>query len=94
MGRDRGLRTLGRAEVGREPVDLRPGRGPASGTASRTRGSPRPLTTTTAPSRASASAIAKPIPAVEPVTSARLPRSCRSMVLSHRATVEPGGGTA
>ena len=93
MGRDRGLRTRRRPEVGREPVDLRPGRGQLLDRLAHPRLA-APLTTTTAPSRASASAIAKPIPAVEPVTSARLPRSCRSMVLSHRATVEPGGGTA
>jgi hypothetical protein len=39
----------------------------------------RPLTMTAAPSSASALAIAKPIPAVDPVTSARRPRRSRSM---------------
>ena len=51
-------------------------------TASSTRCGVRPLTTTEAPSRYSPAAAAKPIPAVEPVTNARLPRSCRSMSAS------------
>src|SRR5882724_6879211 len=38
-----------------------------------------PLTITLAPSRASAAAMAWPMPAVEPLTSAILPFSCRSM---------------
>src|SRR5690606_30979863 len=42
--------------------------------------SPKPLSTTSAPSAASARAIARPIPEVEPVTSARLPE--RNMVVS------------
>src|SRR5262245_42381740 len=40
----------------------------------------RPLTTTRAPSAASSRAVANPMPAVEPVTTARLPVSPRSMV--------------
>ena len=44
-----------------------------------TRPSVRPFTMTRAPSRASPFAIAKPIPAVEPETSASLSFSCRSM---------------
>src|ERR1700720_3305616 len=39
----------------------------------------RPVTTTLAPSTASLRAIARPMPAVDPVTSAVLPLSCRSM---------------
>src|SRR5207247_7054299 len=50
--------------------------------ASVTRASLRPLTTTRAPSAASALAMAKPIPAVEPVTSASLLSSWRFMVES------------
>ena len=50
----------------------------------------RPLTTTEAPSRYSPAAAANPIPAVEPVTNARLPRSCRSMS-SPRVLVDRGG---
>ena len=46
-----------------------------------TRSAVLPLTITRAPSPASAEAIASPMPAVEPVTSARLPASCRSMSL-------------
>src|SRR3984885_2060284 len=38
-----------------------------------------PFTTTDAPSAANALAVAKPIPAVEPVTNTFLPASCRSM---------------
>ena len=44
-----------------------------------TRSCVRPFTVTCAPSRASARAAAKPMPAVEPVTSARFPVSPRSM---------------
>ena len=47
-----------------------------------TRASVRPFTTTRAPSAASPLAMAKPIPAVEPVTSASLPSSCRFMACS------------
>ena len=43
----------------------------------------RPLITTSAPSRAKPSATAKPIPAVEPDTNARLPLSFRSMQHPH-----------
>jgi hypothetical protein len=39
----------------------------------------RSLATTEAPSPYTPAAVAKPIPAVGPVTSARLPLSCRSM---------------
>ena len=48
--------------------------------ASSTRAFVRPLTMTVAPSRASVLAIAKPMPSVEPLTSAVFPLSCRSMV--------------
>src|SRR5438093_300637 len=48
--------------------------------ASVTRFSDRPLIITVAPSPARVEPIAKPIPAVEPVTSASLPDSCRSMI--------------
>src|SRR6185436_12907600 len=48
-------------------------------TASSTRPCERPLTTTAAPSCASNEAMAKPIPAVEPVTSAFLFVSCKSI---------------
>ena len=44
-----------------------------------TRAAVRPLTTTSAFSCASSVAIAKPIPAVEPVTKMRLPANCRFM---------------
>ena len=44
-----------------------------------TRASVRPLTVTTAPSRARARAVANPMPAVDPVTSARFPFSPRSI---------------
>src|ERR1700722_18898424 len=47
--------------------------------AASTRACPLPLIITDAPSAASARAVAKPIPAVEPVTSAFLPFSWRSM---------------
>ena len=47
--------------------------------AAATRASVRPLTTTFAPSAARAVAIANPIPAVEPDTTAALPRSPRSI---------------
>src|SRR2546422_1013745 len=49
-------------------------------TADDTRASVRPLTTTAAPSSASAVAIANPMPAVEPVTTAVFPSSPRSIV--------------
>src|SRR3569832_1288536 len=59
-----------------------------------TRASLRPLITTSAPSAASARAVAQPMPAVDPVTSARLssiprsmnrtPESMRSINLRHR----------
>src|SRR5665647_1851426 len=55
--------------------------------ASSTRACVRPLTITAAPSRASVLAIAKPMPSVEPLTSAVFPLSCRSMV-----SLEPGDG--
>ena len=45
----------------------------------RTRASERPFTTTFAPSSAKSAAMAKPIPAVEPVTSTLLFASCKSM---------------
>src|SRR5512133_3473011 len=45
-----------------------------------------PFTMTVAPSRASPSAMANPIPAVDPVTSAVLPSSCRSMPSSMLGT--------
>src|ERR1700688_2586154 len=47
--------------------------------AASTRACPLPLTITDTDSAASARADAKPIPAVEPVTNALLPSSCRSM---------------
>src|SRR6266851_2950760 len=46
-----------------------------------TRVCPLPLTITDALSAASARAVAKPIPAVEPVTNTLLPFSCRSIGL-------------
>src|SRR4051794_25051743 len=41
----------------------------------------RPLTITSAPSRARTRAISRPMPPVDAVTSARCPRSCRSMFI-------------
>src|SRR3989449_11097784 len=55
-----------------------------SAVAARTRDSVRPFTMTAAPSRASARAMARPMPAVEPVTTAVLPASCRSIYVSGR----------
>src|SRR5712692_6610579 len=52
---------------------------PISRTAASTRSCVRPFTITSAPSRASARAMANLMPAVDPVTSALLPRSWRSM---------------
>ena len=73
----------GGAEVGGERLQLRRGMGWAmAATASATRASVRPLTMTRAPSAASALAMARPMPAVEPVTSASLSVSCRSMAFS------------
>src|SRR5271156_6041901 len=48
-------------------------------TAASTRSWVLPFTTTDAPSAANALAVAKPIPAVEPVTNTFLPASCKSM---------------
>src|SRR5207237_379777 len=59
-------------------------------TASSTRSTVRPLMTTEAPSWYRPAAAANPIPAVEPVTNARLPRTCRSMS-SSRLLVDRGG---
>src|SRR6266704_3398582 len=53
-------------------------------TAVRTRGSVRPFRTTAAPSRDNASAMAKPMPAVDPVTTAVFPVSCRSTAAPSR----------
>ncbi len=58
-------------------------------TASSTRSRVRPLTTTLAPSRASSCAMASPMPAVEPVTSARLPLSWRSISSPPHSTAAP-----
>jgi len=48
--------------------------------AAATRSSERPFMITVAPSPARAEQMAKPMPAVEPVTKASLPVSCKSMV--------------
>src|SRR5271166_3576781 len=56
-------------------------------TAALTRSALRPLTMIDAPSRTSPAATAKPIPAVEPVISARFPRSRRSIGYSSRTTL-------
>src|SRR6267142_6101530 len=59
--------------------------------AASTRGCVRPFTTTFAPSAASAAAIAKPIPAVEPDTTASLPCSPKFIVLSLAGHLGRGG---
>ena len=59
-------------------------------TAALTRSALRPLTMIDAPSRTSPAAAAKPIPAVEPVISARFPRSCRSIGYSSRTNLDLG----
>src|SRR5207245_11538756 len=51
-----------------------------------TRFSDLPLIITVKPSPARVEAMARPMPAVEPVTSARLPDSCKSMMAPLTAT--------
>src|SRR5258708_14485753 len=60
--------------------------------AASTRGCVRPFTTTLAPSAASAAAIAKPIPAVEPDTTASLPCNPKFIVYPLAGPFRPGGG--
>src|SRR5918996_2175363 len=55
--------------------------------ASTTRFSDRPLIITVAPSPARIDLIPRPMPAVEPVTSASLPDSCKSMIAPLTAAV-------
>src|SRR5712672_3234713 len=60
--------------------------------AASTRGCVRPFTTTFAPSAARAAAIAKPIPAVEPDTTASLPCNPKFIVYPLAGHLRRGGG--
>ena len=79
MAADQFLDRLSRPKVPGESNKIAAGLALSSPTAFSTPLRERPVTMTRAPSRARPAAIAAPMPAVLPVTSARLPLSLRSM---------------